>query len=220
MLLLKRIGFTLIIPGIIFLLIVVVTNRIVTNAASGKTYDDIAKVPEYHVGVLLGTSKFYKNGGINLYFQYRMDAAERLYKTGKISYILVSGDNGTMSYNEPETIKRELIKRGIPKDAIVLDYAGFRTLDSMIRAKEIFGLKEFIIISQRFHNERAIYLAHKHAMNAVGFNAKDVEGSGGLRIKIREYFARTKAFLDILFNVEPKYYGEKIEIPRLTKHNP
>lgn len=198
----------------------IIIDAVVSGAASHKTFDEISEVPQYRVGLLLGTSKFYKTGGLNLYFKYRIDAAEALYKSGKISYILVSGDNGTMAYNEPETIKRELLKRGIPKEAIVLDYAGFRTLDSIIRAKEIFGLTEFIVISQPFHNERAIYLAQHHGLKVVGFNAKDVEGSGGIKIKFREYFARTKAFLDILFNVEPKYYGENIEIPHLTKHKP
>src|SRR5690554_3910803 len=102
-------------------------------------------------------------------------------------------------------------KRGIPEEVIFLDYAGFRTLDSVVRAKEIFGQVEITIISQQFHNERAIYIAQNHGMKAIGFNA-DSKGAYGLRMQIRECFARTKAFLDILIGVEPKFLGEKIEI--------
>ena len=164
------------------------------------------------MGLLLGTAKYYKDGGINLYFKYRIDAAVLLYKNHKIDYILVSGDNSSLSYNEPITFKKELIKRGIPEDVIYLDYAGFRTLDSVIRAKEIFGQEEITIISQKFQNERAIYLAEKKGIKAIGFNAKDIEGGDGFKMQLREYLARTKAFLDIIFHVEPKFYGEEIEI--------
>ncbi len=125
---------------------------------------------------------------------------------------MVSGDNGNKDYDEPTDFKEELIKRGIPKDKIFLDYAGFRTLDSVIRSKEIFGQKSITIISQEFHNERAIYLAHKSGIKAIGFNANDVSGKYGIRVQIREYLARTKVFIDILFDVKPKFLGEKIEI--------
>ena len=111
-----------------------------------------------------------------------------------------------------QDFKEELVKRGIPEDRIFLDYAGFRTLDSVIRAKEIFGQEEITIISQEFHNERAIYLAGKNDIEAVGFNARDVSRRYGLKVQLREYLARTKVFLDILFEVEPKFLGEKIEI--------
>lgn len=191
---------------------IIISNRVVNDAAQGKTFSNLEQVPKHRVGLILGTSKYYKGGGLNFYFKYRLNAVEALFKAGKIEFILVSGDNSTMSYNEPMTIKRELIKRGIPEVVIFLDYAGFRTLDSVIRAKEIFGLDRVMFISQKFHNERAIYIAEKHGINAVGFNAHDVEGIKGIRIQLREYFARAKAFLDILFDVEPKFYGEKIEI--------
>lgn len=104
------------------------------------------------------------------------------------------------------------MKRGIPSNKIFLDYAGFRTLDSVIRAKEIFDQKSITIISQQFHNERAIYLAEKNGIAAIGFNARDVTGTHGLKIRVREEFARTKAYLAILFGVQPKFLGEKIEI--------
>ena len=175
------------------------------------TYD-IQKLPNEKVGLLLGTGKFLKNGCKNLYFFNRIDATEQLYKSGKIQYILISGDNSTKNYSEPEDMQAELIKRGIPADKIVLDFAGFRTLDSVVRAKEIFGQNSFIIISQKFHNERAIFLARKYGIEAYGFNAKDVNKYFGFKTKVREYFARAKVFVDFLLGVEPKFGGEKILI--------
>jgi|SRR5690606_25679829 len=208
----KKMGlvfFTLVFLGI---LLMVFANVAVAKAGKGKTFNSEALIPKHKVGVVLGTSKYFKGGGLNSYFQNRMDAAETLYKAGKIEFILVSGDNGTLSYNEPQMMKKELIKRGIPEEVIFLDYAGFRTLDSVVRAKEIFGLLDVVFISQRFHNERAIYIAGHHGIDAIGFNAKDMDGVKKLRMQIREYLARTKAFLDIVFNVEPKFYGEPIQI--------
>ncbi len=136
----------------------------------------------------------------------------KLFEEGKIDYILVSGDNGSKYYDEPSDFKEELIRRGIPAAQIYLDYAGFRTLDSVVRAKKIFGQERITIISQKFHNERAIYLAEKNGISAIGFNAKDLSGKYGLKTKVREYLARTKAFIDILFGVEPKFLGKQITI--------
>ncbi len=121
---------------------------------------------------MLGTVKLLASGRVNLFYLYRINAAVKLYKSGKINFILVSGDNGNKGYDEPTDFKKDLIKRGIPADKIFLDYAGFRTLDSVIRAKEIFGIKLVTIISQKFHNERAIYLAEQNGINAIAYNAK------------------------------------------------
>lgn len=190
----------------------VVSDVIVENAAKGRTFNSVDKIKANKVGLLLGTAEYRSSGGINLYFKYRIDAAVKLFNSGKIDYILVSGDNGTKYYNEPAAIKKALLKRGIPKDKIILDYAGFRTLDSVIRAREVFGQDHITVISQEFHNERAIYLAESHGIKAVGFNAKDVSESYGLKTQIREYFARVKAIIDVIFNVKPKFLGEKIDI--------
>ena len=187
-------------------------NYVVTKNAEHKTFYDVSKIKKNKVGLVLGTSKYLKNGYINLYFQYRIDATVELYNQGKIDYIIVSGDNSRKDYDEPSDFKNELVKRGIPADKIFPDYAGFRTLDSVVRAKEIFGQTSITIISQKFHNERAIYLAEKHGISAIGFNAKDVNVNYGLLTKTREYFARTKAFLDILFGVKPKFLGKKVNM--------
>ncbi|MEM0519398.1 SanA/YdcF family protein [Aequorivita flava] len=199
------------------LLLIFISNYTIAKTTENKTFSNVSTIQKNRVGLLLGTAKYYKEGGINLYFQYRIDAAVALYNNNKIDFILVSGDNRTLNYNEPITFKKELIKRGIPEEIIFLDYAGFRTLDSVVRANAIFGQVNITIISQQFHNERAIYIAEKKGINAIGFNARDVDGTNGIKVKLREYFARTKAFLDIIFHVEPKFYGESIEIKRVKK---
>ncbi len=193
-------------------LLIFLSNWLIQSSALNKTYTDVRLIPKNKVGLVLGTAKHSSDGGINLYFKYRINAAVSLYENGKIDFILVSGDNETMNYNEPRDFKKELMKRGIPEEKIFLDYAGFRTLDSVIRAKEVFGQENITVISQKFHNERAIYLAGKNKINAIGFNANDPSINYGFKTQFREYFARTKAFLDIIFSVEPKFLGEKIDI--------
>ncbi len=172
----------------------------------------MVQIPKNRVGLVLGTSKRLTDGQPNPYYIYRINATIELFRAGKIDFILVSGDNGSRYYNEPNTFKKDLVKSGIPEEKIFLDYAGFRTLDSMVRAKSIFGLDSVTVISQEFHIERAIYLAEKKGLNAIGFNAKDVSGNQGLQVRLREYLARVKVFLDLLLNTQPKFYGEKIEI--------
>lgn len=194
------------------IVLMLIFNYSIEINARNKTYSDVSKIDKNKVGVVLGTSKRLKNGHINPYFQYRIDATVALFKNEKIDFILVSGDNGTEYYDEPKDFKNELIRKGIPENKIFLDHAGFRTLDSVVRAKEIFGQNSFTIISQKFHNERAIYLAEHHGIHAIGFNAKDLTGRAGMKVKAREYLARTKVFLDILLRTKPKFSGEKIEI--------
>ncbi|AZA48163.1 hypothetical protein EG346_08120 [Chryseobacterium carnipullorum] len=173
----------------------------------------IADVPETKVALLLGTGKTLSNGMPNAYFYNRIQAAIDLYKSGKIKYILVSGDNSSKDYNEPEDMQLTLMKYGIPKERIVMDHAGFRTLDSVVRAKDIFGQTKLVIISQKFHNERAVFLARKNGMEAFGYNANDVNKYAGLKTNLREYLAKTKVYWDLLFGVQPKFGGEKILIP-------
>lgn len=197
---------------IILGIIIISNNYWYVHNAKDRVYSKVKEVPKNKVGLLLGTSKYLAKGRINLYYAHRIDAAVALYKAGKIEYILISGDNGSAYYDEPTTFKNDLIKRGIPEDKIVLDFAGFRTLDSVVRAKEIFGQHSYTIISQQFHNERAIFLADRFEVDAIGFNAKDVGRRYGFKIKAREVFARAKSSIDVLFNVKPKYLGEKIKI--------
>ncbi len=211
----KKLKSILKIGGLLFgilLLFVFLSNYLIERNSYGKLFTSVDEIPKNRVGLVLGTAKTLQNGQVNLYYKYRIEAAISLYKSGKITHVIVSGDNSTKTYDEPTDFKNDLIAGGVPESHIYLDYAGFRTLDSVVRAKEIFGQNSVIIISQEFHNERAIYLAENFGINAVGFNAKDVSGRYGLKVQLREYLARTKVFVDILFKVQPKFLGEKIEI--------
>ena len=184
----------------------------IKNLAEGKTFDSSVDIPYNKAGLLLGTSKLLKSGRVNLYFQNRIIAASELYRSGKINKIIISGDNGNKEYDEPTDMKKELIKQGVDSTHIYLDYAGFRTYDSMVRVKEIFGQGSITVISQKFHNERAIYIAEQIGLKAIGYNAKDVSKYYGIKTSIRELFARVKAITDIMMGVKPKFLGEKIEI--------
>jgi SanA protein len=166
-------------------------------------------LPNTKTALLLGTSRLLKGGKQNWYFELRIRACVELYNSGKVKNILISGDNSHVEYNEPEDMKQELIKRGVPENKIYLDYAGFDTYDSVLRAWKIFGQTEFIVVSQRFHNQRAVYIARRNGLTAYGYNAPDVKKMSGIKTKIREYFACVKAFLDVLFNVDPYFLGKR-----------
>jgi SanA protein len=173
---------------------------------------DVSELPPVKTGLLLGTSRNLRGGSENAYFFHRIDACVKLYEAGKIKNILISGDNGRKDYNEPEDMKQELMARGIPEAHIFLDYAGFDTYDSVLRAWKIFGQKSFIVISQHFHNQRAVYIARRFGLNAYGYDATDVQKMYGIKTKFREFFACVKAYFEVKLNVEPTFLGEQIPI--------
>ncbi|MGB1129699.1 MAG: SanA/YdcF family protein, partial [Haloferula sp.] len=145
---------------------------------------------------------------------YRIDAAVDLWEAGKLKCIIVSGDNRTKYYNEPRKMRRALIEKGVPGELVVCDYAGLRTLDSVVRAKEIFGVEEVTFITQKFQNERAAYLAKANELDFVGFNAKDVAGQGGFKTKLREVGARVKMWLDVrILGTRPRHLGKQETLP-------
>lgn len=202
-------------------LIIIITSTVllsshhIKKSAEGLTYQNVEDIPYNATGLVLGTSKRQRGGGLNIFFKNRMDATYDLYKNGKINFVIVSGDNSIVEYNETRDMKKYLVEMGIPEDCIVEDFAGFSTLDSVIRAKEVFGQDSITIISQDFHNERAIFIAKNHDIYAVGFNAKEVPKSYGTVTLSREYFARVKAILDIyVFHSMPKYYKQKEFFPK------
>lgn len=174
-------------------------------------YHDENKVPYRAIGVVLGTSKYVRGGGINDFYRNRIDGAISLYSQGKVDYLLLSGDNALQSYNEPITMQKDLIKAGIPREAIVLDFAGFRTLDSVVRANRVFDANDFTIITQEFHCERAIFIALAQNIQAQCF-AVPAPNSMKL-VRIRETLARVGAFIDLyILKKEPKYLGPVIPI--------
>ena len=198
---------------VVFCLVVAYANITAIWASRGRLFGDASQVPKCSVGLVFGTSDRV-NGRENLYFRYRIDAAVRIWKLAKLDTLIVSGDNRSRFYNEPEKMKQALVERGIPEERIVCDYAGLRTLDSVVRAKEIFGADQMLFISQQFQNERAIYIAKAHGIKAYGFNAQDVEAKAGLRTKIREVGARVKMWLDVNFlYTRPQHLGERVDLP-------
>lgn len=209
----KRLYLTIVVViALTFAIVTFWANNTISKSTNHLVTNDISKVGVWNTGLLLGTSKFFVGGKKNDYFFLRIEAATELYKHGNIRNIIISGDNSTQDYNEPLDMKRELVQNGIPDSVIYLDYAGFRTLDAVLRAKVIFGQDSFVVISQQFHNERAVFIAQKYGITTCGYNAKDVQFAGGFLTKIREHFARDKVFLDEFFGIEPKFYGEKIVI--------
>lgn len=209
----KRLCKTVLAIALIAAALVAYANVTAVWASRGRIYSDVSSLPHTKVGLVFGTTDRI-SGRENLYFRYRIDAAVEVWKADKIDTLIVSGDNRSRFYNEPEKMKQALVARGIPSDRIVCDYAGLRTLDSVVRAKEIFGADPVLFISQRFQNERAIYLAKAHDIGAYGFNARDVENQAGFKTKLREVGARVKMWLDVNFlNTRPRYLGEKEELP-------
>ena len=198
--------------GFIFgCLTILLINRSVNKSAEGKIYTDSNTIPAKDDAVVLGTSRWLTNGYENNYFTYRINAAANLYLNGKVNKILVSGDNGTASYNEPFEMFDALVDKGVNPNDIVLDYAGFRTFDSMVRANKVFGLNNFIVVSQDWHCERAIYIGQSQNISMIGFAAKDPNIS--TKAQLREYPARVSAFIDCyVVKNQPKYLGEKVEV--------
>lgn len=191
----------------------VVVNCNVDSAAAGRIYGDIASVPHNRVALLLGTSPLNRNGRPNSYFTNRINTAASLFHAGKVDYILASGDNHTLYYNEPIAMRDSLRAHGVPADRIVLDYAGFRTLDSVVRAKEIFGCDSLTIISQADHSARALFLARNSGIEAIALQAPLRAGRWvRIRMAVREWLARDKMMLDIWFGKKPHFLGEKLPI--------
>ncbi|MCW3076200.1 MAG: putative rane protein [Bacteroidetes bacterium] len=210
--------FRKIIKWAIYLLIITMASGTVCYfwiecSTDKKLYNDVNELPECYTGLLLGTSAHLGDGSDNLYFSRRIDAAAKLYETGKIKKIILSGDNRVYDYNEPKDMRKALMLKGVPDSCLVLDYAGLRTFDSMVRCKDIFGQDSVIVISQQFHNARAVFIAEKIGLTAFAFNAKKVTTQKTAKMTFREFFSRIRCVLDLyILNTKPKHLGNKIVI--------
>jgi SanA protein len=195
------------------LLVIASASAWVKFSAVGRTYDGPEAMPHRRVGLVLGCPKIIAHGRRNFFFRYRIEAAARLFQAGKVDYLLVSGDNFSPGCTETADMQEALIGAGVPAEKIYCDFEGLRTLDSVVRAQEIFGQTELAIISQKFHNERAIFLAKRRGLDAIGFNAQTPGGVRGLMSLCREQLARVRAVLDAyLLDTQPKLLGEKVRI--------
>jgi SanA protein len=197
------------VPPVLLAGFVVACSGWIALESWGRLHDDLETMPPCEVALVLGTSDRLPGGGPNLFFRHRMEAAAALYHAGAVRHLLVSGDNRSPYYNEPRAMQRALVELGVPAEAITLDYAGLRTLDSVVRAREIFGQEKVVIVTQRFHNRRAVFLANRLGLDAIGFNAEPVRFPNGVRPRMRELLARCKAVLDVtVLNTQPRHLGD------------
>lgn len=192
--------------------LIALANWKISSDSRKYIYTEIDSIPSNNIALVLGTARYIKSGP-NQYFTNRIQATKELYDAGKINAIVVSGDNRHVSYNEPRDMCRALVQVGVPDSIINFDFAGFRTLDSVIRMKEVFGQQSFIIVSQQFHNERAIFIARYYGIEAYGYNAIDLNlNKFSVKTKVRELFARVKVFIDLFLGTGPKFLGDSIDI--------
>lgn len=190
--------FRLLLSGIFALfLFFAACNAWVVMSTSGRVFADLDEVPSTDVALVLGTSKKFANGQPNSYFEGRMDAAAKLYKEGKVKHLILSGDNRTRYYNEPADMQKALEKRGVPEKAISADKAGLRTLDSVVNSNQIFGRDEIIVVTQRFHSYRAVFIGQFHGINTYAYTAESLPYNASINLLIREFFARPMAVIDL-----------------------
>ena len=209
----KRAAVVLAVALLFITAILIFANWKIPHDTQNYLYNRVDSVPPQKAALVLGASKHIRGGLPNPYFDNRIAAAFELYAAGKVKSFVMSGDNGREGYSEPEDMRDALVALGVPDSIIYLDHAGFRTLDSVVRMKEIFGQDSFIIVSQKFHNERAVFLSQYYGFTAYGYNAKDVTlGRVSYKTMIREKFARVKVFVDLLLNKQPKFLGDPVMI--------
>ncbi|MBS0519663.1 MAG: YdcF family protein [Proteobacteria bacterium] len=180
--------------------------------AAPSMADDPATLPEVPVALVLGAAPIGPEGGPNRYFERRLDAAASLWRAGKVKYLLVSGDRHGTDYDEPTAMRSGLIARGVPAQAIYRDFAGVRTRDSVLRAEEIFGQKRLIIISQRFHLARAIFLAREEGIEAWGLVARDVDRPYSIFTTLRRYPSALRAYYDVWFETPSRGLDKPVAI--------
>ena len=194
-----------------FAILLVIVDQTIGYYVRNDIYYDIEKVPNRPYGLVLGTSKYFSDNTLNLFYYNRLLTAQRLFEKRKVDYLLLSGDNRTLQYNEPRTMLKDLKKMGVPQEFIYLDFAGFRTLDSVVRADQVFQAHSFTIISQKFHCERALFIAKFHDIDAICFVAGYPQGY--TKVRVREFFARLQAVWDLLMEREPHFLGAPEPLP-------
>jgi SanA protein len=198
---------------LVFLLLIVASNLWIVSSTAHHVFTDSSRLPDHRVALVLGTSNKTVSGNANPYFEMRMETAAELYRRGKIDHLIVSGDNRSRYYNEPMAMRNALIKLGVPQTAITLDFAGLRTLDSVVRCKEIFGQNKITIITQPFHSYRALFISAYYNIEAVAMVTDEPMAQFSLKVRFREYLARTKAILDLyVLKTTPRFMGEKEQI--------
>ncbi len=221
----RKLWWRLFVAGVVTCLLMVglmlLSDHICRSAASGKIFRAVETIPTNDVALVLGTSKKTSRGNPNLHFTQRIEAAAALFKSGKVLHLLVSGDNSVKDYDEPSDMRDALVASGVPKEAITCDYAGFRTLDSIVRAKSVFGLTNFTIVTEEFHCPRSVWIARRHGLDVVAFAAPDLSARWSARVKMREALARVWCAVDLyVVNRQPKFSGPPEKIVLTTGVTP
>ena len=184
----------------------------VERTVQARLYEDMASLPRRDVGLVLGTARR-TSGGMNAFYSARIEAAAALFHAGKIGHIIVSGSNPSRYYNEPVQMRQDLVDRAVPADSITEDRAGFRTLDSIVRADKVMGQRSFTVVTQRFHAARAVYIGTHFGLDVIAYCAENPPEREIYTSYLRESGARLKALLDInLLNTQPHRLGEPIPI--------
>jgi SanA protein len=197
----------------LFLVFLIVCNVWIVQSTESRVYEDLQKLPAHRVALVLGTSHKLAGGKANPFFEKRMETAAELYRMGKIDHFILSGDNRSRFYNEPVAMRKALMKLGVPETAITLDYAGLRTLDSVVRCQKIFGQDKITIITQPFHSYRALFISQYYDIDAVAMVAEEPDFEYSFKVRLREYLARSKAVLDLyVLKTEPRFMGRKEEL--------
>ena len=206
---LRRWTAALVVVGAVTTGALVWADHVCQRAASGRIFPSVESVPGNDVALVLGTGRLLPNGRTNLHFTQRIAAAAKLYQSGKVRHLLVSGDNHVPGYDEPTDMRNALAAAGVPTNAITCDYAGFRTLDSVLRAHSVFGLTKFTIVTEEFHCPRALWIARRHGFDAVAFAAPDLQSKRWTwRVKVREVAARAWCAVDLyVWLRQPKFPG-------------
>lgn len=207
--------FRKVLKGLVFILILVIAFILISNiwivqSTRQSVFTDAESVPFNEVALVLGTSNKLTDGSPNPFFENRIRTAALLYHQKKVAHFILSGDNRTQYYNEPLAMKTALMKLGVPASVITLDYAGLRTLDSVVRSKEIFGQDQLTIITQSFHCYRALFISSYYDIKAIAVITNELPREDAPIVYLREYLARTKAVLDLyILKTTPRHLGDK-----------
>lgn len=182
-------------------------ERRLDQSAVTRSFDDIARLPDVEVALVLGTAPIGPEGGPNVYFVRRLDAAAALWKAGKVRHFIVSGSPG-----EPVAMRAGLVERGVPAAAVYGDPAGYRTWDSVLRARDVYGQKRLIIVSQRFHLSRALFQARHAGIEAWGFEARDVDSPYSIFTELRRFPSALRAYFDVWTNAPARDSAPPVKI--------
>ncbi|WIM13551.1 MAG: hypothetical protein OJF58_004519 [Enhydrobacter sp.] len=189
-----------------------IAQRRLESLGESFVTSDPARLPAVEVALVLGAAPIGPEGGPNRYFEYRLDAAAALWRAGKVRYLLASGDLRSPDYDEPTAMRVGLIARGVPGECIYRDFAGVRTRDSILRAREIFGQRRLVVVSQPFHLARAIFLARQEGIEAWGLAARDVDRPYSILTTLRRYPSALRAYYDVWLDTPARQSGKPVVI--------